>query len=95
MNNEQIFKTIELDAGQILVSKETEMKNLGLRVFKSLLHSKLVNVNEKPLDVLKRLDQYVSPLDKELQEKSKVMIINSVIVRIFEKELSILEDERR
>ena len=67
---------------------------MAIRALKSLIELKLNNASEKPLDTLKRLDQYVSPLDMEHQELEKVPLVNSVIVRIFTKELDILRLEK-
>ena len=94
MSEDQIFQLIETDASLFLHSKEEYLKDLAVKALKSLLEMKLDNVSEKPLDTLKRLDKYVSPLDSELQEKGKEKMVNSVIVRIFSQELEILRVEK-
>jgi hypothetical protein len=80
----------------ILGSKEMELKNITLRAMKQELELKLSNVSEKPLDILKRLDKFADqPIAQGGGESAKGMFCNAVIVRVFNAELKIMEDERK
>jgi hypothetical protein len=53
-----------------------ELRNIALKCFKNLINFKLDNVSEKPLQILKRLDNYESKprIVTEQQECDAVMV---------------------
>jgi hypothetical protein len=59
-----------------LQQKQMELRNIALKCFKNLINFKLDNVSEKPLQILKRLDNYESKprIVTEQQECDAVMV---------------------
>lgn len=64
---------------------------MTVRIFKQELDLKLKNISEKPNDILKRLDKFADLPKTDVEGKG--MFCYSVIVRVFQKEMDILEEE--
>lgn len=61
------FTHISKDARNLLQSKEEDMKIIAMRILREQLEIKLKNVSEKPIDILKRINEYVK-YEKDIEE---------------------------
>lgn len=88
MTPEQWGMDLLMKAEARLRGQANGLRNLAIKEFKALLEQKLHSVREKPLQILKRLEAHVYPM-----EEPPKLISEAILVRYFMTELRV-EKER-
>ena len=88
---EDAFTLISKDARNMLQKKEEDMKIVAMRILREQLEIKLKNVSEKPIDILKRINEYVK-YEKDIEEPPPMAAV-AVKIIIFEEELKLIQRE--